>query len=83
VLKGHGDVGKSKGHYQPFKRAIVSAEGGLPFFTFCNANKVIGMTKVDFGVGVGFPQGIEEIRDKGKGISVFLGDLIEPVIVHA
>ena len=41
------------------------------------------MTKVDFGVGAGFPWGIEEVRDEGKGISVFLGDLVEPAVVHA
>jgi hypothetical protein len=60
----------------------VSMEGGLPFFTFCNANKVIGMTKVDFGVGAGLPWGIEEVRNEGKGILVFLGDLVEPAVVH-
>jgi hypothetical protein len=40
------------------------------------------MTKVDFGVGAGFPRGIEEVGDEGKGISVFLGDLVEPAVVH-
>jgi hypothetical protein len=44
---------------------------------------VIGVTKVDFGVGAGFPQGVEEVRDEGKRISVFLGDLVEPMVVHA
>jgi hypothetical protein len=61
----------------------VSAEGGLPFFTFCNVNKVIGMMKVDFGLSAGFPQGIEKVGDEGKGISVFLGDLVEPMVVYA
>jgi hypothetical protein len=78
VLKGCRGIGKSEGHYQPFKQAIASVEGGLPFFTFCDANKVIGVTKVNFGVGAGFPQGVEEVGDEGKGISVFLGDLVEP-----
>jgi hypothetical protein len=82
-LEGHRGIGKSKGHYQPFKRAIASAEGSLPFFTFCDVNKVIGVTKVDFGVGVGFPRGINEVGDEGKGISIFLGDLVEPAVVHA
>jgi hypothetical protein len=41
------------------------------------------MMKVDFGVGAGFPRGIEEVGDEGKGISVFLGDLVEPAVVHA
>jgi hypothetical protein len=43
---------------------------------------VIGVTKVDFGVGAGFPRGVEEVGDEGKGISVFLGDLVEPTVVH-
>jgi hypothetical protein len=60
----------------------VSMEGSLPFFTFCNANKVIGVMKVDFGVSAGFPQGIEEVGDEGTGILVFFGDLVEPVVVH-
>jgi hypothetical protein len=38
---------------------------------------VIGVTKVDFGVGAGFPRGVEEIGDEGKGISVFFGDLVD------
>jgi hypothetical protein len=58
-------------------------EGGLPFFTFCNVNKVVGMMKVDFGVDVGFPWGIKEVGDEGKRISIFLGDLVEPMVVHA
>jgi hypothetical protein len=41
------------------------------------------MTKVNFGVGASFPQGVEEVGDEGKGISVFLGDLVEPAVVHA
>jgi hypothetical protein len=57
-------------------------EGGLPFFTFCDANKVIGVTKVNFRVGAGFLRGVEEVGDEGKGISVFLGDLVEPTVVH-
>jgi hypothetical protein len=39
--------------------------------------------KVDFGVGAGFPWGVKEVGDEGKGISVFLGDLVEPAVVHA
>jgi hypothetical protein len=61
----------------------VSVEGGLLFFTFCNANKVIGITKVDFGVSAGFLWGVDEVGDEGKGILVFLGDLVEPAVVHA
>jgi hypothetical protein len=39
--------------------------------------------KVDFGVGAGFLRGVGEVRDEGKGISVFLGNFVEPTVVHA
>jgi len=32
----------------------MSAESGYPFFTFCNANKVVSMTEVDFCEWVGW-----------------------------
>ena len=83
TLEGCGGIGKSEGHHQPFKQAIANVEGSLPFFTFCDANKVVSVMKVDFGVGAGFPWGVEEVRDEGKGISVFLGNLVEPAVVHA
>jgi hypothetical protein len=43
-------------------------EGSFPFLTFCNMNQVIGVMKVNLGVGVGFLQGIEEVGDEGKKI---------------
>ena len=57
-------------------------ESSLPFFTFCDVNKVVSVTKVDFGIGVGFLQGVEEVGDEGKRITVFLCDLVEPAVVH-
>jgi hypothetical protein len=30
-----------------------------------------------------FRGGVKEVGDEGKGISVFLGDLVEPAVVHA
>ena len=42
-LKGGGPIGKSERNYQPFKRAIASAEGGFPFVTIRYANQMVGM----------------------------------------
>ena len=42
-LKGGGSIGKSKWNYQPFKRAVASAEGGFPFVSICYANQMVGM----------------------------------------
>jgi hypothetical protein len=57
-------------------------KGSFPFFTFCNADKVISMIKVNFGIDAGPSQGIKEIKDERKGISVFLGDFVEPTVVY-
>lgn len=62
ALKSGGGVRKSEGHDEPFKRAIASAESGLPLFTISNTNKVISMSKVDFGEYAGFLRGIKEVR---------------------
>jgi len=44
--------------------------------------KVVSVMKVDFCKCVGFPQGIEEIRNEGKRITILLADLVKPTIVN-
>ena len=39
LLKSGGSIGKSEWNYQPFKRAIASAEGGFPFVAIHYATK--------------------------------------------
>jgi uncharacterized spore protein YtfJ len=46
-------------------------------------NKVISVTKVNFGIGVGLSWGIKKVRNEGKGTTVFLDDFVEPAVVHA
>ena len=38
ALESGGGVRKSERHNEPFKRAIVSMESGLPFFTISDTN---------------------------------------------
>ena len=81
MLEGGGCIGKSERHDKPFKRAIASAEGSFPFITFSNVYKVISMSEINFGVELGLPKHIQEIRDQWEWISIFLGDFVEALVV--
>ncbi|KAF9228949.1 hypothetical protein BS17DRAFT_690707, partial [Gyrodon lividus] len=69
ALEGHRGVGEGigepKGHHQPLVQAVVSLEGGFPFIPRNNANKVICVAEVDFGIYLGAARGIEEVGDQG------------------
>jgi hypothetical protein len=81
TLEGGGCIGKSERHDKPFKRAVMSEEGSLPFITFSNVYKVISMSEVNFGVESGFPGSVQEIRNQWEWITIFLGDLVEAPVV--
>jgi len=59
----------------------MSAEGGFPFFTFCNANKVVGVIEVNFCECTGFLQCIKQVRDEWKRITILLADFVKSMIV--
>ena len=77
VLKSCWCISQTEGHNTPFKSAIVGVEGGFPFITFTDLNKVVGMLQVDFGIYRGLLWAVKEVGDAWKWISVFLGDFIE------
>ena len=60
TLESSRHVGKSEGHHKPFKRAVVSAECSFPFITVCDADKVVGMSKIDLCIELGFPRCAKE-----------------------
>ena len=43
ALESGGGIGKSKRHDTPFEKSVVSAEGGLPFVTLLDLDKVISV----------------------------------------
>ena len=77
VLEGGRCIGEAERHDIPFKQTIAGPEGCLPFVTFSDTDKVIGMAEIDLGVDAGFAGSIQEIGDERKGISVLLGDAVE------
>jgi hypothetical protein len=62
-LESRRSIGEAKGHNQPLVRTVARAEGGFPFITIGDANKVVRMSKVDFGIDFGMARGIEEVGD--------------------
>ena len=52
-LETRRGVGEPLGHHKPLERPISSPEGGFPFVTIGNADKVVGMSQVDLGVDPG------------------------------
>ena len=61
----------------------MGAEGGFPFVTFTDSNKVVGMLQANFGIHGGLLWAVEEVRDMQKQILVFLCEFIEALKVSA
>ena len=83
ALKGYWCISQTEGHKTPFEGAIAGAEGGVPFITFTDSNKVVDVLQVDFGIHRGLSWAVEEVGDTQKQISVFFGDLVECLKVGA
>ncbi|EKM75789.1 hypothetical protein AGABI1DRAFT_45772, partial [Agaricus bisporus var. burnettii JB137-S8] len=64
ALESGGRIGESKRHNQPFKGTIASTESSFPFVTISNADKMIGMPEVNFGIDVSFAGRVKEIGNK-------------------
>ena len=51
-------------------------ERSFPFITFSNVDQVVCVAEINLRVDLGLARGIQEIRDKGKWIVVFLSQLV-------
>ena len=51
-------VGEPLGQHQPLERPIPGPEGGFPFIAIGDADEVVGMSQVDFGVDPGLSRSI-------------------------
>ena len=66
----------------PFKQSVPSSKGGFPFVAFSNADKMVGMLEVDLGIDSHQSRSVEEVRGKWKWVSVFLGELVQPLEIY-
>ena len=71
-LKSCGSVSKAFWHSQPLEGSIMSPEGSLPFVSYCNANQMVCMPEVNFGVDSCFSWCVEQIRNEWKQIMILL-----------
>jgi hypothetical protein len=50
ALEGRGSVGKPERHYAPLKGSVSCAEGGFPFISVGDPDKVVRVPEIYFGV---------------------------------
>ena len=72
LLKSCRSLSKAFWHYQPLEGSITSPEGGLPFVSCCNANQMVCMPEVNFGVDSCFSWCVEQIGNDWKRIMILL-----------
>ena len=82
-LEGRWSIGQSEWHNKPFKGTIAGVECGLPFVTFRNADKIIGIAEIYSCVEAGLARSCQEVRDERQWIAVFLGNLVQASEVDA
>ena len=58
MLEGGRGVAKAERHYHPLIGTVAGLEHGLPFIAFGDADEMIRMLEVDFGVVSCFTGGV-------------------------
>jgi hypothetical protein len=64
-------------------RAITGTESGFVLVTSGDAEQVIGVAKVQFGVNTRLSRSVEEICNQRKQIAILLHDVIQSSVVDA
>jgi hypothetical protein len=82
-LERSGGVRETEWHNEPFIGAIARAERSLPFIAFSDADQMVRMPEIDFGVDLCVARGIQEVRDAWERVAIFLRDLVESSEVNA
>ena len=82
-LESGGCIGETKWHDKPFEGSVSGPKGCLPFITGCDTNEVVCMSEVYLGIDTSFTRSVKEVGDKGKGISVFLGNFVKASEINA
>ena len=70
LLKSCRSISKAFWHYQPLRGSVMSLEGSLPFVSCCDANQVVCVPQVDFGVDSCFSWCVEQIGNEWKWITI-------------
>ena len=65
LLKCSWGIGEAKRHHQPLVGAVSGSEGCLPLVTISDANQMVHMPKVNFGVDLCSARRVEQVGDEG------------------
>ncbi|EJF57828.1 hypothetical protein DICSQDRAFT_68362 [Dichomitus squalens LYAD-421 SS1] len=83
ALKRCRGVGKSEGHYEPFKGSVAGPEGGLPLISGCNLDQVVSVPEIDLHIDPSLPGRVQEVGDQRERVTVLPGHLVEPTVINA
>ena len=78
MLERAGSISETEGHHQPLKGAVAGVKGGLPFISVSNADQMIHMLEIEFGLDLSSTWGFEEVRVQGSGYWSFFMILFRP-----
>ena len=81
-LESSRSVRESFGYDIPLVGSISGVECGFPLVAVCDSYEMVRMAKIELGVDASLTRGIEQVGDKGKWITVLLGDLVESTVIH-
>ena len=56
----------------------MGMEGSLPFITFCDMHKVVGIMEIYGGVNTGFTCSRQKVRNEREQVRVFPGNFVQP-----
>src|SRR5882762_463295 len=80
-LKSSGGVAKAEEHNQRFKHPTIGLKSGLPFVAFLNSDVVVSPSDVELTKDLCILQFVRYVRNKGEGILVFDGEVVELAVV--
>ena len=65
LLKCGWGIGEAERHHQPLVGAVLGSEGCFPLVTISDANQMVRMPKVNFGVDLCSARRVEQVGDEG------------------
>src|SRR5438034_9137310 len=77
VLECCWRVCQSKRHYPPLERPISGSECSFPLVACGDADQVVGMVEIYFGIDACLSGCIKKVGGERKWVSVLLGDCVE------
>ena len=82
-LECHRGVAQSKEHDSWFEQALVGLECSLPLITLLDPHVVEPPVEVEYGEELSATEAGQDIGDKGEGVGVLDGDLVQlPIVLH-